>query len=417
MFIKARTKNCAVDQRTSGQDDPRQNPGASEEPAGSAVSHSAAGIALVEVILALALSVIVLGAAFDYFNDAASMTQIVSVMSGVNENLNGAAALMAHDLYAAGTGIPSGGIPLPNGTGSAAVKRPGAGSATFPVSTNNGVLSVITPGSGLSGTIDGQSSDEVTILKEDPVWTGQTWSSTNQNWSLQSLAVATVSGKGNITYSASTGYTVTAQFQASTCSACSAISAGDLLLFTTASEGYALGMVTTAPSFATSGGITTATITFGSDPLGLNQACAASGCTGSIDSLKQSGSYPAGITLTKIDMTTYYLANSYMTHSYVLMRQVGNNAASPVAYGISYMHFTYDAVNQASPPQLDASDPNPTCASTQCPNDIRTVHLTLSATSSSTLRESGQYYQNSIVSSITLQNLDFSNQFPMASGG
>jgi hypothetical protein len=382
-------------------------------------------MALVEIILAVALSVIVLGAVFNYFDGAANMTQGVSVMSGVNENLNGAAALMARDLYAAGTGVPSGGIPLPNGTGSAPVTRPGAGVATFPASTNNGVLSVITPGSGLSGVINSQvyaqPSDEITILKEDPAWTGQTWNSTNQNWSLQTLSVATLSGKSEISYSQGSGYTVTAQFQSTTCTACSTINVGDLLLFATVSEGYALGMVTTAPAFFTSDGTTTVTITFGADSLGLNQSCAAQGCTGTIDSLQpnpvtQPG-YPAGITLTKIDMITYYVTNSDPGHPDTLMRVLGNGTPSAVAYGIGRLSLSYDAVNQASPPQLDPSDPNPTCANQWCPNGIRTVHLTLSAISSSALRQSGQYYQNSIVSSITLQNLDYSNQFPTAGGG
>jgi prepilin-type N-terminal cleavage/methylation domain-containing protein len=398
-------------------------------PAAGASSHSAAGFTLMEMMIALSLSVIVLGAAFNYFNDAEGMTQSVSAMSQVNENLRGGADLMTRDLYAAGTGVPVSGIPLPNFSGSVAVKRPGPGSATFPISTNNGVLSVITPGQGLSGVIDAQvyaqASDEITILKEDPAWTNQTWDATTQNWTVQSLSVATTTFSGHtsgeITYSAGSGYTVTATFPSS-CTPCRAISVGDLLLFSTVSEGYALGMVTTAPGFTTSSGTTTATLTFGDDSLGLNQACGSvSPCAGTIDSLRPNPAtlpsvYPTQITLTKIDMITYYLTNSNTAHPYTLMRVLGsnisaNNSTNAVAYGIGQLSLTYDAVSQASPPQLDASDPNPTCASTQCPNQIRTVHLTLGAISSIPLRKSGQYYQNSIISSITLQNMEYSNQF------
>ncbi len=394
-----------------------------DKPAARVSPESASGFTLIEMLIALALSAIVLGAAFNYFGDVETMTQSVSVMSQVNENLRGAAELMARDLYAAGTGVPVDGIPLPNGTGSAPVARPGAGDTTFPVSTNNGVLSVITPGSGLSGVIDAQSvytqpSDAITILKEDESWTEQAWNGQNQNWSEQSLSVT----NGGIAYTQSNGYTVTATFPTS-CTPCAAVSVGDLLLFTTASDGYALGMVTTpAPAFSTSNGTTTATIAFGADSLGLNQACAAQGCAGTIDSLEsnpqtQPGVYPAGITLTKIDMITYYLTNSNPAHPYTLMRVLGNGAPSAVAYGIAGLSLTYDAVNQGSPPQLDAADQNPTCAGGWCPNQIRTVHLTLYATSNNLLRQSGQYYQNSIVSSITLQNLEYSNQFPTPGGG
>jgi prepilin-type N-terminal cleavage/methylation domain-containing protein len=396
-------------------------------PAGGASRRSAAGFTLIEMLVALTLSTIVLGAAFNYFNGVEGMTQSVSAMSQVNENLRGAADLMSRDLYAAGTGVPVSGIPLPSFSGSSAVKRPGAGSATFPISTNNGVLSVITPGHGLSGIIDAQSaytqaSDEITILKEDPAWTGQTWNSTTQDWSVQSLSVATSGSNGEITYSGSSGYTVTATFQSSTCTACSTISQYDLLLFSTVSEGYALGMVTSAPVLSTSGSTTTATLTFGADPLGLNQACGSvSPCAGTIDSLKQGGAYPAQITLIKIDMITYYLTNSNPIHPYTLMRILGdgasgNGTASAVAYGIAGLSLSYDAVNQASPPQLDPSDPNPTCASTQCPNDIRTVHLALYGTSNNPLPQSGLSFQNSIASTITLQNMEYSNQFPTPGG-
>ncbi len=386
--------------------------------------ESASGFTLVEMLIALALSVIVLGAASDYFSDVENTTQSVSVMSQVNENLRGSASLMARDLYAAGTGVPVSGVPLPNGTGSAPVTRPGVAGNTFPVSTNNGVLSVITPGSGLSGVIDGQSaytqpSDEITILKEDDQWTEQSWNSQDQNWSEQSLSVT----NGGITYSQSSGYTVTATFPSS-CTPCAAVSVGDLLLFTTASEGYALGMVTTpAPVFSTSDGTTTVTMTFGNDSLGLNQACAAQGCTGTIDSLEpnpqtQPGVYPAGITLTEIDMITYYLTNSNPAHPYTLMRVLGSGTPSAVAYGIVGLSLTYDVVNQgSSSPQLTEGVENPTCASDECPNQIRTVHLTLYATSNDVLRQNGQYYQNSIISSITLQNLEYSNQFPTLGGG
>jgi prepilin-type N-terminal cleavage/methylation domain-containing protein len=451
MSIKARTKMMRACQYLAPHSGSRHQGGSSaatlqgvEQPKlvssgcnRKALLHSAAGFTLIEMLIALALSVIVLGAAFNYFDGVESMTESVSAMSNVNENLRGAADLMARDLYAAGTGIPVGGIPLPNGTGSAPVTRPGAGNSTFP-SNCYGVpnpvpcVPVITPGSGLSGLIDAQvynqPSDEITILKEDPSWTGQAWNGTNQNWSVQRLTVATTGGNGEIAYSSSSGYAVTATFinsGPSACTVCTTVSVGDLLLFTTSTQGYVLGIVTNpAPVFTASGGTTTATIAFGNDSLGLNQACAAQGCTGTIDSLEpnpqsQPGVYPAGITLTKIDMITYYLANSNAAHPYTLIRVLGNDAPSAVAYGIGGLSLKYDAVNQASPPQLDPSDPdpNPTCTSGWCPNDIRTVHLTLYGTSNGPLRKSGQPYRNSVLSSITLQNLEYSNQFPTPGGG
>jgi prepilin-type N-terminal cleavage/methylation domain-containing protein len=386
---------------------------------GSSAAALQAGFTLIEMLMALLLTVIVLGAAFDYLNGVETMTEGASSMSDVNDNLRGAANLIQRDLYAAGTGVPALtgvtavtgvpalGIPLPSGNGSTAVKRPGPGNTNFPFSAGgSNYLPVITPGYQTSGAIDGQTSDDITILKEDNQWTNASWSGANQNWSLQGISVSSA-----ITYSGS-GYTVTASFPSS-CIPCSAINVGDLLLFTAGND-HALGMVTTpAPSFSITSGTTTVTLVFGNDSLGLNQYCGiGSPCPNSIDWVNKNATYPTpGVTLTKIDMITYYLDNSNPAHPYTLMRMWGNNVSqnNAAAYGINFLSVSYDVQKQVNPSLLNLSVDSPACP-TDCIN-IRTVHLTLSAISGATLRNSGQYYGNTVVSNVTLRNLVYGNAY------
>src|SRR5579884_1474787 len=321
---------------------------------------SAPGMALIEMLVALVVTVVLLGAAFGFLNDLQSMTESVSVMSEVNENLRGSADLITRDFYAAGTSIPIGGIPIPSVNGVTSVKRPGPGKTVFPSTGNGGggvVLSVITPGQGLSGFIDGKLSDDVTIIMTDERWITQ-----------------------NFTMAPGGAYNV---------------NVGDLMMFSS-SAGYALGMVTQVD---TNGNI----LYFVADPLGLDQVCAgAAGCGGTIDSLQSGGKYPP-VTLTKIDMITYYLDNSNPAHPYTLMRELGNSAPNPVAYGINNLQFTYDLSAGGAGNTNLPSPPNP--------NQINEVNLWLSAKSSHALRRSHQYYSNSIASAITLRNLEYVNKY------
>lgn len=352
------------------------------------MKQSERGVGLLEMLVAVLLSVILLGAAFGFFDNMESMSEEVSVMSEANGNLRGSFDLVTRDLYAAGTAIPAGGVPIPNGAGSTQVKRPGPGSTFFPAT--NGVLSVVTPGSGLSGTIDGATSDEITLIMVDENWTGQ-----------PALQIS------SITDSVGSGYTVNVTIPASCPANCTLaaggaynVNVGDVMMFT-ASTGSALGIVTSVDT-------TNNILYFAADPLGLDQVCAANGCAGSIDALEpdpvnKPGIYPSGMAITKLDMVTYYLDNSNPAHPYTLMRQLGSDAPVAVAYGINNMQFTYD---------LSAGGAgNTNLPSPANPNQIRKVNLWLSAISPHRLRKSQHYYSNSLASSVTLRNLEYVNQF------
>lgn len=343
------------------------------------------GLALVEMLVATAIAVLLLGAAFHFFDDLESMTESVSVMSEVNESLRSSTDLITRDLYAAGTSIPTGGIAIPSGTGSEQVTRPGPGSTYFPAT--NGVLSVITPGYQLSGTIDGKTSDETTVIMVDQNWVG--------------MAPLEITG---ITSSSSSGYTVNVAVPSSCTENCTIAAGGaynvnqyDLLMFSNPNGQPVLGMVTNVDT-------TSNILYFAADPLNLDQVCAASGCAGSVDSLAQDGVYPNGMTLTKIDMITYYLDNSNPLHPYTLMREVGDSTPTAVAYGINFLQFTYDLSTGGSGSTNLTSPANP--------NQISKVNLLISGISDHALRRSKQYYSTSVATAVTIRNLEYVNQFP-----
>ncbi|MGH9430830.1 MAG: PilW family protein [Terriglobia bacterium] len=362
------------------------------------------GFTLAELMIATALSILLLGAAFHFFDDLESLTESVGVMAEVNQSLRASTDLMARDIYQAGAQIPQGGIPLPNGTGAAPVLRPGPGGYDFPVVSDGGVLPAVTPGYQQGGVMGGKTSDEITLAM------------INENW--QGQAPVPIS---SITASISTGYTVNVTIPPPGCTITTSptfdctlgpngynVQPDDFLMVSTPSGNHALGLVTQVDT-------TKNIVYFSGDPLSLNQLCSPpnANCGGSIDSLEpdpvnQPGVYPTGMALTKIDVITYYLATGNATNPYELMRIVGNHPAgftgSPsgvVAYDVNWLQITFD---------LSSGLANQT--DTTSPNQIRKVNLSLSGISQHKLRRSQQFFGNTMATTVTIRNLEYVNQFP-----
>lgn len=338
------------------------------------------GFTLAELMIATALSIIMLGAAFHFFDDLESLTEVAGVMTEVNQSLRASVDLMSRDAYQAGAQIPIGGIPLPNGTGASPVRRPGPGTNFFPVASDGGVLPAITPGYQFSGTIDGKISDEITMTMVDVAWAQQA-----------PMAIASITNAP----APSSGYIVIVAAGINIASGPYQVNIGDFYMFSTPGGLSALGLVTGVVP-------TTNTIEFEADALDLNQQCGGtSGCGGTIDSLEQSGAYPAGMALVKVDVVSYYLDNTNAANPYQLMRILGNNTPNPVAYGINWLQVTYDLSSGATN-QTD----------TTSPNQIRKVNLALSGISQQKLRKSQQFFGNTMATSVTIRNLEYVNQFP-----
>ena len=75
------------------------------------------GFTLVEVLVAMALGLIVLGAAVQLFSKAVDGTFLVKQRAEMQQNGRAAVGLMTQDISLAGAGLPTSGIQLPSATG------------------------------------------------------------------------------------------------------------------------------------------------------------------------------------------------------------------------------------------------------------------------------------------------------------
>jgi prepilin-type N-terminal cleavage/methylation domain-containing protein len=340
--------------------------------------REARGYTLIELMVAMALTLVVLGVAFVLFDHLYSVSEVTGAMADVNQNLRASINLVARDLTSAGAGVPIGGIPLPGGSGSSAVLRPGPGTNYFP--TGTGVLSAITPGYGLSGNINGRISDEVTMVRVDP-------QQRLEEYPLTSIITVT-------TPVASTHIQVDSGTNIA--SGPSAVSVGDLIMLSNA-NGMALGVVTAVDT-------TNNWVFFdGGDALGLNQPGAASG---NIQSLKNpgTGTYPPTYAY-KMLMITYYLDAS-VANNPRLMSQFGVGTPSVVANGITGLQFSYDTSDGVTmtPNQRDI----PTGHSA---NEIRKVNLLVSGQSAARGRKTRQFFSNTFTTGVTIRNLAYRDKY------
>src|SRR3979490_1302957 len=138
------------------------------------------GFTLVEIMVAMAVTMIALGTAVVLLRDSTRANTNVTQTADMSDNLRAGLNLIVQDLIQTGTGIPTGGISIPNSAatkGCNAVARrvnrpPLVLKRTFdgPNSANEGcnvILPAIEPGNGLGPTVtspDGTSGPATDII-------------------------------------------------------------------------------------------------------------------------------------------------------------------------------------------------------------------------------------------------------------
>src|SRR5437773_11034334 len=88
----------------------------------------APGFTLIELMIAMGLSLTLLSGAFMLFLQSRKVIESTVKTADMNQNLRAGTDLMIRDLTATAGGIPIGGVPLPSGIGCRAVTRPGPAS-------------------------------------------------------------------------------------------------------------------------------------------------------------------------------------------------------------------------------------------------------------------------------------------------
>ena len=339
---------------------------------------SARGFSLVEVMVAMALGLIVLGGAVLLFRQGADLTNTVTLRAEMQQNARAAMNLIARDLSIAGTGVAAGGIQLPSGSGSGDSMF-GCDSASCYITSNvyaDDRLYAITPGDGKGPTVNGVATDIVTLIFRD----------TSSN--LDQLALTDVTPSGNqIRFDPGT----TPPYDDPVVG----LAAGDLLIMCNI-NGCAAGVVT---SLGAGGRVNFAN----SDALNINQPSAAFGNITSLSDGPPTG-YPTTYSF-RILVLTYYI-DATDPNAPRLMRQVNAHPPQPVAEYIENLQFSYDIYDEdTSVATADLPDAG------SAPNQIRKVNLSVSARSH-LQGLSGRGFERIILSSsVSPRNLSFRDRY------
>jgi hypothetical protein len=331
-------------------------------------NRSDAGFTLGEAMVAVVLSVMVIGAAISTLTRAVTLTGTSRTMSETNHGLQAAMSLMVRDVMQTGQGIPLGGIPIPNGGGSQTVYRP-APSATLTFAAGTSTITAVVPGDGLGPTVNGNVTDIISVMYAD----------------------RTLNLTANLTAIAADGSTATFD-AANPVTGVGGLAAGDLVLFSNA-LGNALQMVTTTA--------TNQTVAFAAaDAMRLNQPAAAAGSLVQLQSAP--GVYPP-TTATRVTMVTYYVDTVTDPALPRLVRRVNLGSRLAIALGIENLQFTYDLVDGVT---------NPTgVAAPAANNQIRKANITLSARSQEVDPQTRQFYRNTLATEVGLRSLSFVDRY------
>jgi len=384
-----------------------------------------AGFTLVEMMIAMAVTLILLYAAVLTFRDATRSNQVVTQAADMTENFRAALNNIELDLQQAGTGIPVGGISIPytsNGSSTnpcsmtLPINRPKLGGmTTFPPC--NSTLPAVEPGNMLgpaitapdatSGTPSnpGSITDEITILYADNTL-GLDDKPVNQPATASPPSPGCPGGSLKLS-----GTTLTATFDSSCVNLNPAtsgitIQAGDLVMFSN-TLGNALLTVT---------GVAGQTLTFASgasgDPFALNGRTETSG---TIQQLETGGASCGGgpacfppTLATRIWMITYYLDNTTAPPFVRLIRQVNMKTPSPVGETLENLQFTYNFVDGVSNPTNQ-----PTVPTGNSESQIRSVNVYLAARSGYQIHQGNQslFARTNLQTQVSLRSLAYVNRY------
>lgn len=375
------------------------------------------GFSLLEMMVAMALGLIVLGAASQMFMAGMKTSTLVSNRSNMQQDLRAALDLVAKDVSMAGSGLPSGGLQLPTGAGATVSKVACSQTPTCYLSNNkyangpvgtapvvnlNNYMFGIIPGAangmkaGGPSTIaaTGSTPDSLTSIYVDfaPQFNLYTGTFLNALGTQLTIAQPVVLPVGGLLPATDPG---------------TGIKIGDLLLVTT-SKGSAVGEVTTVAPL----NVTGATITFANlDALNINQSGAATGNMANIVPLP-APPLPAPVaqptvTVQRLLVTTYFIEVP-ATGAPRLMRQVNGNPAQPVADNVIDMQFSYDLCDTGYTVTTCATVPDPIAAA-QSPTQIHKVNIQLMGQSLVNTGKSSQSMQLS--TAVSTRNLTFKNRY------
>ena len=353
-------------------------------------SQSGRGFTLLELIVAIAVGLVVMGALATLFKSGMDSAMLVTQRAETQQNMRAAIDLMVKDISMAGAGLPSGGIQLPTGAGSSASLYGCDQAGTCHVSgntypTNNYMYGIIP---GFSNGVEGNAvvpaapppavNDSITSIYADynfPLW--------------QYDVTFPVPGNGTAIVLAPNPAFIPAP---PALTSAGGIKVGDLIMLSNP-LGTAVGEVTNV----TPTGIEFANL----DPLNMNQNGAASNNIAAISTGANTIAY-------RLFAVTYYLTvpppNGETPR---LMRQVNGQTPVPVADNIINLQFSYDIYNSTTS-QLDPNQTNPLGAG-DSPNLMQKINIVVMGQS---MINHGNRSQNLyLATSVSARNMAFRNRY------
>lgn len=358
------------------------------------------GFTLIELMAATAVMLIVLAGALTAFTNAMNVNNAGQQLSDSSHSLRSGANLLERDLMQAGRKIPTGGIPIPNGTGSSAIRRPGPPGMPayyFDTTTQTTLNSVIT-GWQLGPSVTGASTDMVTFLMIDPLL-GDT--KVCDSTLTQPANTAALQNDGSsMTVTGTTSTTGFNWLTADPNNGVQPVQTGDLIWFNTGAT--AIRAVTSTDA---------SKIYFGSgDWFNLNQSAAAQG---TVFSLKSGGKFPCGFAAARLLMYTYYIDASTVPGAPRLTRQMNHFTARALSGVVESLNLSYDLVDGVNNPTLVSSLPY-TDAGTglvYTATQVRKVNLRIGIRSDTLSSQTRDYVRTQLSTVISLRNLAFVDRY------
>ena len=345
------------------------------------------GFSLLELMIAMSVGLIVLGAATSLFRTGMNATFIVSQRAETQQNMRAAIDMMNKDISLAGAGI-TGGVQLPAGAGSSASKFGCDQGGTCHVVThtypNGNYLYGILP--GFSNGVEGGAA--VPSAPAPAVNDSITSIYCDYNFPLFNYNVTAINATGTQITVTPNPAVVPAPVAINSPGG---IQVGDLIYLNN-SLGSAVGEVT---------GLTATTISFANiDPLNINQSGAA---TNNIKAI----SGGANTSIYRLFAVTYYLTVPINGQLPRLMRQVNGLTPIPVADNIINLQFAFDTYNSTTS-ALDANQANPLGVG-ESPNLIQKVNMVVMGQS---MFNNGNKAQNMyLATSVSARNMAFRNSY------
>ena len=354
---------------------------------------STAGYSLIEMMIAMGLMTVVMGATLGSLSDVVKWNDAVVSLTTMNDSLRSGMDLMVRDLLQVGSGLPPGhNVTIPHGDGAVRLRLPGPPGSAFETAAGATSIPAVIPWPGGGPQVNGVATDVLTVLMAD---------NTFLDVALTAVTATTVSIAAGPVLDAGPDR----------------VTPGQLMMVTKGSQ-VALVQVTDVDT-------ATRTLTFAAgDSLNLNQPDADNGTLDALDDAAPAQT-PASTFVSRLRMITYYIdAITDASHPRLVRRvnnghptAFNNTLGTAVAHDMASLQLTYDISNGTNNPgniEMTDSDTTTTTTCTGSPcaaTQIRKVNLQLTGRSRNAANTKQRVFHNTLTSQVALRGMAFVDEY------